>query len=135
MEKTLGKLDPRAPGLYSHACSISTEAKFWLPVDGLSQSLHFPHWSEHCTFLVWGVRSTRRFVSAKSTRTLLKQQSCSSKFNIIVILQNVSCSLPHWNLQPPALKLLCFKYNFWRSFAPQTRVSWRVLLCFCFLTI
>ena len=36
MEKTLGKLDPRAPGLYSHACSISTEAKFWLPVDGLS---------------------------------------------------------------------------------------------------
>ena len=34
MEKTLGKLDPRAPGLYSHACSISTEAKFWLPVDG-----------------------------------------------------------------------------------------------------
>ena len=43
MEKALGKLDPRAPGLYSHACSISTEAKFWLTVDGLSQSLRLPN--------------------------------------------------------------------------------------------
>ena len=43
MGKTLGKLYPRAPGLYSHAYSISTEAKFWLPVDGLSQILRSPH--------------------------------------------------------------------------------------------
>ena len=55
----------------------------------------------------------------------LNNNHVSSKFNIVVILQNVSCSHHHWNLLPPALKLLSFKYNFWRSCVPQARVSWR----------
>ena len=40
-KKTLGKLDPRDPGLYSHACSISTEATFWFLV------MDYPRASSH----------------------------------------------------------------------------------------
>ena len=134
-KKTLGKLDPRAPGLYSHTAQFQRKLKFGF------RSMDYPRASVSPTDLNTAVFWSEVYEiqgglsPQKIPEHYLNNNHVSSKFNIIVILQNVSCSLHHRNLQPPALKLLCFKYNFWRSFAPQTRVSWRVLLCFCFQTI